>query len=323
MSASMEKRLVIVGLGRVGLGYIEALSQFPEVRLEAVISSDTGRARKRLGEGVRVFASVTEMLAAHCVPHIAIIASPPSTHLDVARPLLMANIDVLVEPPIATTPADADLIAALAERLGRVACTASRFRTHAALNEVERRISAARIGRLCQIEVTLSSKRDASASWYGNPELSGGGAWMEHGSDAIDIAERLAGPIHSIRMLRASHVQGAEVEDEAIVETEHEHGLCTRIDVSWNEQLAGPVVRCIGDKGEIVLGNAQASLRSIDGYEEAFGPGYLESEGTEEVLSYFMRSRMSPELQNDHGAQSFAWLHAAYRSLASKRWEIA
>ncbi len=323
MSAMMEKRLVIVGLGKVGLRYIEMLSRFPEVQLEAVVTPETGRARRRLEGRTQVFSSVDEMLKRGCVPHIAIVTSPPSTHLDVVQPLLLANVDVMIEPPIATTPHDADKIATLAERLGRVVCTAARFRVHNSLVEIRRRLEAGRIGRLCQIEVNLSGKRDPRGSWHGDPELSGGGVWMEHGADALDAAEELAGPVYRIRMLASQAEQGGEVEDRVRVETEHDGGISAKIHVSWNEELDAPFVRCIGDRGEIVLGSAQSVLTTIDGHEECFAPGYDSTEAAENAFAFFLRARMAPEGIIDHGAQTFCWLHAAYRSLSSRRWELA
>jgi hypothetical protein len=42
-----------------------------------------------------------------------------------------------------------------------------------------------------------------------------------------------------------------------------------------------------------------------------------------EVLRAFLAERRSRERAIDPGAQSLAWLHAAYRSLSSKRFELA
>ena len=45
--------------------------------------------------------------------------------------------------------------------------------------------------------------------------------------------------------------------------------------------------------------------------------------GNLEVLRAFLAERRSRERTIDPGAQSLAWLHAAYRSFSSKRFEIA
>lgn len=320
MPGVLEKSLALIGAGRAARDWIDVLPEFPEISLVAVVDSDPERLRGVLARG---FASVPEMLEAGCVPRVAILCTPPSFHLELAEPLLRAGVDVLVEPPLATTPADADRIAELAERGDRCAVTCARLRRAIAVAAVRERIAGGAIGRLCAVEVSLGHKRDAREGWRGDPALSGGGVWMGLGPDALDAVEAIAGPVRRIRALDAASRQRADVEDEVRVETEHDGGVLGILRVSWNDELARPIARCVGDRGEIVLGSAQTLLRGEDGREEVLAGAPDASAALVAVLNDFLRECRGRERRVDAGAQALAWIHAGYRSITSRRWELS
>jgi len=176
---------------------------------------------------------------------------------------------------------------------------------------------------MCALEIALSHKRDARAGWRGDPALSGGGVLLELGGDALEIAERIAGPLQRIQLAESANTQGAEVEDEVRVETDHGDGLLASLRLSWNDSTARPIARCIGDRGEISIGWAQTSLVRDDGAREVLAGPLDPHAARVAVLLEFLRERRSRERNIDGGAQSLAWLHAAYRSAASGRFELA
>jgi predicted dehydrogenase len=220
-------------------------------------------------------------------------------------------------------PDDADRIAELSERLDRVASTISRFRADSALRLTSERIAAGAIGRMCALEIALAHKCDARSGWRGDPSLSGGGVLLELGGDALEIAERIAGPVRRVRMVESSSAQGADVEDEVQIETDHGNGVLASLRLSWNEAAARPIARCIGDRGEISVGWAQTSLVRDDGTRELIAGAHDAHAARVTVLLEFLRERRSRERRIDPGAQSLAWLHAAYRSTTTGRFELA
>jgi len=82
---------------------------------------------------------------------------------------------------------------------------------------------------------------------------------LELGGDALEIAERIAGPLQRIQLAESANAQGAEVEDEVRVETDHGDGLLASLRLSWNDSTARPIARCIGDRGEISIAGADVS----------------------------------------------------------------
>ena len=318
MSALAEKRLAIVGPAEAALPWVDAILGFPELVLGAVVGSEPVPPA-----GAPRFARVSDLLESGRVPELAIVCTPPGERAEPAEPLLRASVDLLLDPPLASTPYEADRISSLAERCGRVLLAASPYRALPAVAESHARIARGEIGRLCQVEVVLCGKQAARSGWRGDPELAGGGVWMEYGPHALDLVESLAGPVRRIRMLCSESRQGAEVEDEVRVETEHDAGLIGSIRTSWNEHAAGPVARCAGDRDELVIGRAQTLLRAETDVERVISAGCEEQDGFRHALARFLRAVRCPERVPESGAQTVAWLHAAYRSLRDGRWELA
>ena len=145
---------------------------------------------------------------------------------------------------------------------------------------------------------------------------------MDLGPDALDLLEAIAGPIDALRMLKAKHRQGAEVEDEVIVELQHTHGASSRIHLSWNGEASAPLARCSGDRGEILIGWAQSVLRTSQ-TRRIVAAGFDRCQVFANILRLFLNERLAKEPQEDHGDQTLAWLEAGYTSLKSGHWEIA
>src|SRR5205085_2334401 len=69
--------------------------------------------------GTRAFSSVDELLR-EAKPEAASIAVPTVEHLNVARKLMEAGVDVLIEKPLAPSLAEADELIRLAQRTSRI-----------------------------------------------------------------------------------------------------------------------------------------------------------------------------------------------------------
>lgn len=71
--------------------------------------------------GCRGFGSVGQLLTTHNELQAASVAVPTTHHLKIARQLMEAGVDVLIEKPIATSLTEADELVSLAQQLGRIA----------------------------------------------------------------------------------------------------------------------------------------------------------------------------------------------------------
>ena len=102
--------------------YKELELQGEPVRLLGVVDPDLARADAVAREfGCKAFSSVDQMLTTHSELRAATVAAPTVHHLAVARELMEAGIDVLIEKPLAATLAEAEQLVKLAHAHKRIA----------------------------------------------------------------------------------------------------------------------------------------------------------------------------------------------------------
>ena len=105
-------RAGVIGVGHLGQHHARLYASLPGVQLVGVVDQSVERAQTIADQHrVRVFRTVDELL-----PHVDVVsvAVPTSGHYVVVKSCLQAGKHVLVEKPIAVTPADAHELVQLA-----------------------------------------------------------------------------------------------------------------------------------------------------------------------------------------------------------------
>ena len=118
--------VAVVGVGVFGRNharvYKELEQQGEPVRLLGVVDPDVNRADAVAREfGCKAFGSVLQMVTTHSEVQAASVAVPTVNHLSVARDLMKAGVDVLIEKPLAASLAEAEELKSLAAEHKRVA----------------------------------------------------------------------------------------------------------------------------------------------------------------------------------------------------------
>jgi predicted dehydrogenase len=116
--------VAVVGVGAFGRNHARVyhtLQQAGSVRLVGVVDPDTARADAVAREfGCKSFGSIEQMLTTYSEVQAASVAVPTVLHLKVARMLMEAGVDVLIEKPVAATLAEADELAKVAHEHKRI-----------------------------------------------------------------------------------------------------------------------------------------------------------------------------------------------------------
>ncbi|GIU74249.1 MAG: oxidoreductase [Bryobacteraceae bacterium] len=111
-------RLGVAGAGVFGRNHLRVIASCERAGLAAVYDPDTERARSAAAEYGGAVCGSLEELAARC--DAAVVASPTTTHAEVACRLLEAGLDVLVEKPMAASEQEARRMIEAAARHGRI-----------------------------------------------------------------------------------------------------------------------------------------------------------------------------------------------------------
>ena len=113
-----EVRVGVIGLGVMGRNHVRVLGEIDGARLTGI--SDPVRSALRTvadSTGATTFDRPEELIASGCVDAV-IIASPTTTHRDLVLSAIDNRLAILVEKPVAATPAEADEIVAAAAATG-------------------------------------------------------------------------------------------------------------------------------------------------------------------------------------------------------------
>jgi predicted dehydrogenase len=124
VSSQFPLNVAVVGAGAFGRNHARVyrqLQQAGSVRLVGVVDPDTACADTIAREfGCKSFGSIEQMLTTHSEVQAASVAVPTVNHLAVARILMEASVDLLIEKPLASTIAEAAEIASLSEKHNRI-----------------------------------------------------------------------------------------------------------------------------------------------------------------------------------------------------------
>jgi D-galactose 1-dehydrogenase len=105
-------------IGLVGLGKIAVDQHIPAIAGNPALELVAGCSPRARPEGVRAYATLTEMLAAHPEIEAVAICTPPQIRHAIAREAILAGKHVFMEKPPAATLGEAEAIRALAQEHG-------------------------------------------------------------------------------------------------------------------------------------------------------------------------------------------------------------
>ncbi|HUP60837.1 MAG TPA: Gfo/Idh/MocA family oxidoreductase [Thermoanaerobaculia bacterium] len=111
-------RVGVIGTGYLGRRHARVLTEIPEANVAGFVEpKDENAAEVQQKHSLRRFDSVAAIAKEiDC----AVIATPTTTHFEIAQQLLIAGCDVMIEKPITTTPEQARWLIDLAAKHGRI-----------------------------------------------------------------------------------------------------------------------------------------------------------------------------------------------------------
>src|SRR5215470_5931272 len=141
-------RVGVIGCGHWGPHLIRNLNDMPEVDLVGVAEERHERLRyvRRTYPTVSPFADHRQLLESDV--DAVVIATPIQTHFQLVKEALLAGKHVLVEKPLACSPAGAAELVGLARRCQRVLMVGDVFLYNPAVRELRRLVQDGELGRI-------------------------------------------------------------------------------------------------------------------------------------------------------------------------------
>jgi predicted dehydrogenase len=266
-------RIGIVGLGNIGTYHAEFLEEVQEATLVAGLDIDS-EARTSFAEafGVEAYADRGDLFSA---VDAAIVTTPNRFHEEYAVAALDAGVDVLLEKPLAHTLESAERIAEAADASDALCMVGFNNRFSNPVEVLKHDLRAGRFGDVTHVEANYVRRRGipGRGSWFTSKEVAGGGALIDIGVHAIDLAlyfldfpdvvevsgtTRAEFGVHDeyayLRQWGADHGSGGfDVEDSATAFVRCAGGETIALEVAWAANR--------DDSDEFVIRGTEAGAR--------------------------------------------------------------
>lgn len=230
----------IVGLGTIGQYHADQLSAL-DAELVAGVDVDAD-ARRAFAEeyGASTF---EDAAALYDAVDAVIVTTPNRFHEEYAVEALEAGLDVLVEKPLAHSVESAERIAAAARAAPGFCMVGFNNRFRRPVRVLRHYLDAGRFGDLTHVEAAYVRRRGipARGSWFTSEAIAGGGALVDIGVHAVDLALYFLGFPDVTEVSGVTRSNFGARDDYAFVDTWGEDGGPEGFDV---EDSASAFLRC-------------------------------------------------------------------------------
>lgn len=233
------------------IGYLAALAAMPgvEVRGSDPDGVSTGSSIVELrgadlasALGVAYVDTYEELLA--WGPDAVVVTSENARHRELVEAAAAAGAHVLCEKPLATTWEDGIAMRDAVEAAGVMLMVAFPVRFASAFGKLRAAHESGALGQLFAVRGANNGMLPLTRSWFTEPELSGGGALVDHVVHIADLLEGLMGsaPVSVTAVAnRTLHAGRASAETAGLVTITYENGVVAGIDCSWSKPDTSPV----------------------------------------------------------------------------------
>ncbi len=250
-------RVGVIGFGYWGPNFVRVFGTTPGCEVVGVVDRrpEALQGAARMAPRTPLYASVDELLAAGV--DAVVVATPASTHADIAGRLLAAGVDVLVEKPLALSTGDGLRLAEAAERGRRILMVGHLLEYHPGLVAFRDFVKSGELGDLYYLyatRVNLGKVRAAeSALWDLAPHDV---SIIRFLTDAKPISVSAQGGTY----LRAG------LEDVIFATINFEGGIVAHLHVSWLDPHKVRRVTVVGSRRMAVFDDMEPTekIRIID-----------------------------------------------------------
>ena len=222
-------------------------------RVEFAGAVDPGGDRYRaVHDRSRVYASVSELLAADSPPDFAIVAVPTELHLPVVEQLAGAGVSLLVEKPLADSSETARRIVSACAQAGVQAAVGHVERFNPSLQEMRRRVLSGQIGRLFTASTIRSGPFPA--------RIQDVGVVKDLATHDIDLVSWLSDSEIARLAAQTQHLSGRKHEDLVLVTGALQSGAAFNIVSDWVSPTKVRRTRVLGERGMLEADTLSADL---------------------------------------------------------------
>ena len=291
----MEKlRVGVIGAGYWGPNLIRNFNACPMTEVAAVCDSSPARleAVRRTNRDVKLVTSVDELLGVGL--DAVAIATPVSTHFELASRCLEAGLHVMVEKPLAATVSESQALVTMAERAGRVLMVDHTYLFNNSIRLIKRIVDGGELGDLLYVDSVRINlglfQRDVNVIWDLAPH------------DLSIIEYVLGRHPRSISASGCGHVD-PDIEDIAYINADYGAGLLANIHVNWLSPVKVRQMIFAGTRKSLIL-NELNTVEPVKIYDRGIDVSEPAEQRRRLMVSYRSGDILSPEIETGEALQA-------------------
>jgi UDP-N-acetyl-2-amino-2-deoxyglucuronate dehydrogenase len=320
----------VIGCGDVSVVHLQAIVNLDGVDLVGVCDTDAARAAATAERyGVPGFTGHRQLLDG-ARPDVVHISTPHHQHVGVAIDCLDAGVGVLVEKPVAHTPAEADRLIAATRAHPQVRagiCLQNRY--NEAARAAHARLRSGELGAVLGGSASVLWHRDPAyyraRPWRGRARDSGGGVLINQAIHTLDLMEWLIGDVVDVRGHAGRYALDGvvDVEDTAHAVLDHAGGARSVVFATVANVIDSPVTIEIVTERAVLTIRGDLTVTHADGRTETVAERRVSTGGRaywgashELLIADFYRTLNDPEpfwIGPQEGARSLRLIHQIYR----------
>lgn len=277
--------------------------------------------------GVRLVPSYEAMFAEGL--DAVVVCAENSRHRAIVEQAAAAGVHVLCEKPLATRLDDAEAMMRACAHAEVILMVAYPVHFHPGFRAMREAMQRGELGRVLAITGTNNGQAPLTARrWFFDPEMSGGGALMDHTVHLADLLDDLLGTTPQqvyAQVNRVVHADEVSVETGGLIAMTYADGTVATIDCSWSAPASYPswgglTLTVEGDRGSSRL---DAFAENIEVFDDRIGGLRWDAVGVNLdalMLDEFLTCVRSGRAAQPDGAVGYRTLQvvlAAYESASS------
>jgi predicted dehydrogenase len=236
--------------------YLNALLSLPEVEVVGIADEVKSRVEAAVAKnGLNYYEDYRDLLAVADMDAV-VICSENAFHAQLTIDSAKAKKHVICEKPLGISVAEMEQMIAACNENGVQLFTAFPCRYLAAVINAKAAVDRGEIGAILAIKGT--NRGSMPGKWFVEPELSGGGALLDHTVHVMDLMNWFTGSkVTEVYAYAATLFhENLKVDDAGMIHVKFENGTVGVLDTSWSRPKAFPTwgdvtMEIVGTKGSI------------------------------------------------------------------------
>jgi predicted dehydrogenase len=261
----MPVRILVIGCGSIGERHIRNLKA---ISVGDIIACDTDRKRlSAIGKKHKIQMCTDLGRALSKNVDAALVCTPPSTHIPIARKVVKHGAHVFIEKPLSNSLKGTRELIELAKKKKSVVFVGYNLRFHPGLNLVKKILDRGEVGKILFARAEFGQYLPDWRPWqdyrrsYAAKRKLGGGIILD-GSHELDYIRWLLGEVEGVSCVagKVSRLE-VDVEDTAEITLKLRSGAIVGIHLDFVRRDYTRNCELIGDRGSIVWSYSEALVK--------------------------------------------------------------